>query len=490
MALLEGRDLEQLQSEHPAGLPAAEAFDIAIQVADGLEAIHEAGIIHRDLKAANIMRDPDGLVRLMDFGIAKDTQPLGGGGLTGTGMILGTPEYMSPEQCRSEKLGFSSDVYSLGVVIFELFTGTVPFQGDTPMATLFKHIQEPFVVEGPLAAKLPESLILILKRALDKDPGARFETAGGVAEALRQARVAVDLSNESVSRPGAQPAAESAGRPQRETRSREAPDASRPLAPTERRAEPRLETPIDIVLRRIDDSGEVLQEERTIVDNISRRGARVMTSMSQVEVGELFEIEELGGDLKLRATARNAHTGGDRIPRLGLRVEGVHAPDRLVQTDGAREVTRKMRAVKPPAPPPRVAPAAPAPGDRVQLENPEPERRTSTRIETPLDVWLKCLGPGDGVTREERTIAENISHGGARVLTAMAELGAGDTVLFEEIGGDFKARASIRHAFTREDRIRRLNLQFLDASSPDRLAQSDDVRVAARASRRSRRPRR
>src|SRR5262245_6517708 len=118
MELLDGVDLRQVLRQQ-GGLPPEEAFRTALQIADGLQAIHEMGVIHRDLKTPNIMRDARGTVRLMDFGIAKEAG--GEATLSGTafGMIVGTPEYMSPEQARGEKIDFRSDIYALGVVIFE-----------------------------------------------------------------------------------------------------------------------------------------------------------------------------------------------------------------------------------------------------------------------------------------------------------------------------------------------------------------------------------
>jgi serine/threonine protein kinase len=109
-----------------------------IQATAGLAAIHEAGIVHRDLKTRNIMRDSKGVVRLMDFGIAKSSLADGGLSATGTGFIVGTPEYMSPEQGRGEKVDFRSDLYSMGIVIFEVFTGELPFRAETPLATIFR----------------------------------------------------------------------------------------------------------------------------------------------------------------------------------------------------------------------------------------------------------------------------------------------------------------------------------------------------------------
>ena len=173
---------------------------MAIQTADGLQAIHDVGIIHRDLKTSNIMRDPTGRVRLMDFGIAKIERgdgSTGGGGLTTTGQIMGTPEYMSPEQCLGDKIDHRSDIYALGIVVYEIFTGTVPFRGDTPVATLFKHIQDPVPFEGPVAARIPLAAVPVLRKALAKNRADRFATrrghGGGAAQGapgdpLRRAR--------------------------------------------------------------------------------------------------------------------------------------------------------------------------------------------------------------------------------------------------------------------------------------------------------------
>src|SRR6185436_5619602 len=120
MELLEGVDLRQVLRER-GGLPADEAFRTVLQVADGLQAIHEVGVIHRDLKTPNIMRDARGTIRLMDFGIAKEWGAANSA--TATGLVMGTPEYMSPEQARGDKIDFRSDVYALGIILYELFTG-------------------------------------------------------------------------------------------------------------------------------------------------------------------------------------------------------------------------------------------------------------------------------------------------------------------------------------------------------------------------------
>jgi serine/threonine protein kinase len=182
MELVQGIDIKQLLRQK-GRLGAQEAFQISIQLAKGLEAIHDVGIIHRDLKTANAMIDDHGVVRLMDFGIAKKFDAEGSTGATAVGHIIGTPEYMSPEQARGEKIDFRSDLYALGIVIFEIFTGYVPFQAETPIATIFKHIQDPPPLD---AAGLPEPLVAVLGTLLAKDPRDRYNNAGEVVEALRE----------------------------------------------------------------------------------------------------------------------------------------------------------------------------------------------------------------------------------------------------------------------------------------------------------------
>ena len=182
MEFVEGLDLRQVLKER-GPLPAELAFDIALQVTRGLQAIHHAGVIHRDLKSPNIMRDRRGRVRVMDFGIAKQS----GSDTTLGGQVVGTPEYMSPEQARGRKVDFRADLYALGVVIYEIFTGRVPFKGDTPIATILKHLNEPPPLHGPEAAALPAPLLPILECALAKEPAERFESTDAMLAALQSA---------------------------------------------------------------------------------------------------------------------------------------------------------------------------------------------------------------------------------------------------------------------------------------------------------------
>jgi serine/threonine protein kinase len=186
MELIVGTDLKRLIQES-GRLDTNEAFNIARQIAEGLKAIHAIGVIHRDLKTANIMLDDRRLVHVMDFGIAKQFGPEASGSATVTGHILGTPEYMSPEQARGEPLDPRTDIYALGIVMFEIFTGDVPFHGDTPVATLFKQLQDPPPVHDP---RLPRSLSAVLEKALAKDAGNRYANVADLIEDLDLARQA------------------------------------------------------------------------------------------------------------------------------------------------------------------------------------------------------------------------------------------------------------------------------------------------------------
>jgi serine/threonine protein kinase len=328
MEYLEGTDLKHLLRD-TGGLPADQAFEVAIQLAEGLQAIHDVGIIHRDLKTPNIMRDAKGVIRLMDFGIAKEGSEEGtGGSLTATGQIMGTPEYMSPEQGRGERIDFRSDIYALGVVDYEMFTGQVPFRGDTPVATIFKHIQDPVPLEGGPASRIPGSAVPLLRKALAKDRSARFASAGEMAEALRQARAAAA---------GAPPPLPAAGAPTPALGAVTTPlRDSDPAVPfRDRRQTGRLDIFVNLIVRRVGTLGTVLQEERTIAENIGRGGARVLTGMVSVATGDVLHLEEVGGDFRTRAEVRNAYVGKDNIRRLNLRFLDGPAPDRLVRTDGA-----------------------------------------------------------------------------------------------------------------------------------------------------------
>jgi serine/threonine protein kinase len=327
MEYVEGTDIKQLARDRGGWLEHEEAFDVAIQSADGLQAIHDVGIIHRDLKTSNIMRDTTGRVRLMDFGIAKiggADRSTGGGGLTSTGQIMGTPEYMSPEQCLGDKIDHRSDIYALGIAVYEIFSGTVPFRGDTPVATLFKHIQDPVPFEGPVAARIPLSAVPVLRKALAKNRADRYASAAEMAEALRKAQQKAKSGvPEDVAPTGGQPVIVPVGDL----------GATATPTPSERRRVTRLDIFVNLVIRRIGTAGTPLNEERTIAENIGRGGARVMTTISSLAPGDIVHLEEVGGPFKTRAEVRGSYKGKDGVRRLNLRFLDSPAPDYLVHVD-------------------------------------------------------------------------------------------------------------------------------------------------------------
>jgi serine/threonine protein kinase len=327
MEYVEGTDIKQLARDKGGFLETEEAYDVAIQSADGLQAIHDVGIIHRDLKTSNIMKDLQGRVRLMDFGIAKiegGDRSTGGGGLTTAGQIMGTPEYMSPEQCLGDKIDHRSDIYALGIAVYEIFTGTVPFRGDTPVAKLFKHIQDPVPFEGPVAARIPLAAVAVLRKALAKNRTDRFGTAAEMALALRQAQQQTRSGVPADAAPtGSVPAVRPPGMG----------EATPTPTPSDRRRVTRLDIPVSFIMRRVGTAGAVLQEERTIAENMGRGGARVMTQMSSLAPGDIVHLEEVGGPFKTRAEVRGSYVGKDKVRRLNLRFLDSPAPDYLVHVD-------------------------------------------------------------------------------------------------------------------------------------------------------------
>ncbi len=152
------------------------------QIAAGLDYAHSRGIIHRDLKPGNILFTADGDAVIADFGLAKILE--GTGGLTQDGTVLGTPEYMSPEQAMGKPLDGRTDVYSLGVIVFAMLTGSVPFHRETPLATMVAHIHEPVPPLRERNPALPAGVELVLQRALAKTPDERYASARELAQAL------------------------------------------------------------------------------------------------------------------------------------------------------------------------------------------------------------------------------------------------------------------------------------------------------------------
>jgi len=178
MELVEGQPLSALLRPGEPMDPVV-ARELLAQVAAGLGAAHAAGIVHRDVKPANVLVTPSRQVKITDFGIARAAA---GVGLTGTGEVLGTPQYLSPEQARGETTTAASDVYALGVVAFECLAGYRPFQGETPVTTALAHIREPV---PDLPATVPADLASVVRRAMAKDPAERYPDGAAFAEALR-----------------------------------------------------------------------------------------------------------------------------------------------------------------------------------------------------------------------------------------------------------------------------------------------------------------
>jgi serine/threonine protein kinase len=180
MEYLEGQSLVQHTSRHNL-LPLNQCIEYLIQVCDALHYAHLQGVIHRDIKPGNIMIQQDGLAKVMDFGIARAA----GGTKTRTGVIKGTPFYMSPEQAKGGEITGASDIFALGVLFYQLLTGKLPFTGENLATIMYQAANE---APEPVTAVKPDldpRIVLILDKALEKDPKMRFASAGDMAEALR-----------------------------------------------------------------------------------------------------------------------------------------------------------------------------------------------------------------------------------------------------------------------------------------------------------------
>jgi serine/threonine protein kinase len=183
MEYIQGRSLKAKIEKGP--LAVEEALDIATQVAEGLDEAHRKGIIHRDIKSANIMVTDKGQAKIMDFGLAKVK---GGTLLTRKGTTLGTVAYMSPEQARGEEVDHRSDLWSLGVVLYEMFSGKLPFMGDHEASLLYSVVHEEPKPIKTFKPDIAPELQQIIDRSLKKKPEARYQTAGEMLKDLTQYR--------------------------------------------------------------------------------------------------------------------------------------------------------------------------------------------------------------------------------------------------------------------------------------------------------------
>ncbi|MFZ0952358.1 MAG: tetratricopeptide repeat protein [Candidatus Sulfotelmatobacter sp.] len=174
MEFVEGQDLRSLIQEKKK-FPPEEAVELMQQVCRALEAAHTLGIIHRDLKPQNIMRDQTGRILVMDFGLARMVE---GDGMTQTGALVGTMEYMSPEQALGKDLDQRSDLYSMGLILYELLTGKMPFKAESAVASLIKRNQEQATPVSDHDQTIPRALSNIVAKCLERDPALRYQTAG------------------------------------------------------------------------------------------------------------------------------------------------------------------------------------------------------------------------------------------------------------------------------------------------------------------------
>jgi len=173
MEYIPGQDLKGLIRQ-TGQLTVGKALSIGKQVCEGLAEAHGLGVVHRDLKPGNIMIDRSGQARIMDFGIARAAK---GKGLTGTGAMIGTPEYMSPEQVESQDVDLRSDLYSLGVIIYEMLTARVPFEGDTALSVAYKHKHDAPEDPRKFNDRIPADLSRVVLKCLEKEKEKRYQSA-------------------------------------------------------------------------------------------------------------------------------------------------------------------------------------------------------------------------------------------------------------------------------------------------------------------------
>jgi serine/threonine-protein kinase len=188
MEYVEGEDLESLTRTRRL-LPLRETLSVVAQVAQALDYAHAEGVVHRDIKPANIMRlKQTGHIKVTDFGIARITAS----SKTKTGVIMGTPSYMSPEQVNAKEVDGRSDIFSLGIVLFKLLTGEKPFKADDMATLMYQIAKEPHAPPRTINSRIPPVVERIMNKALEKDAKKRYQKAGHMADHLRQVIAKID----------------------------------------------------------------------------------------------------------------------------------------------------------------------------------------------------------------------------------------------------------------------------------------------------------
>ncbi|MGA7852430.1 MAG: serine/threonine-protein kinase [Candidatus Acidiferrales bacterium] len=180
MEFVEGESLRSVLNRF-GGLPQRKAVDLALQICSGLKEAHAQGIVHRDLKPENVMIDAQGNVKIMDFGIARSMEA----GTRLTGSMVGTPAYMAPEQVAGKPVDYRTDIYSLGLMLYEMFTGSPAFRADNPVAVALKQMREEPPLPREVEPNVPVSAERIILKCLEKEPERRFQTVADLESALQ-----------------------------------------------------------------------------------------------------------------------------------------------------------------------------------------------------------------------------------------------------------------------------------------------------------------